>query len=156
MRAVLQRVACASLTIDGQEKAQIGRGLVVLLGVCPGDTPEIAAKLAAKVAGLRVFEDAQGKMNLSLLDINGQALVVSNFTLYADCRQGRRPSYTGAAAPALAQPLYEEFAHQLRKNGVQQLQTGEFGADMQISLCNDGPVTLVLDSSELFPDKTIC
>ena len=145
MKLILQRVAHASVTVDGEVIARIGHGLLVLIGIGPQDTLENAAALAKKTAELRIFEDGNGKMNRSLLDENGAALVVSNFTLYADASHGRRPSYTNAAPPSLAEPLYLTYAQQLRENGVADVQTGSFGADMKVELLNDGPVTLLLE-----------
>ena len=145
MKLILQRVAHASVTVDGQTIAKIGPGLLILIGIGPQDTPESSAVLAKKTAELRIFEDGNGKMNRSLLDENGAALVVSNFTLYADASHGRRPSYTNAAPPSLAEPLYLTYAQQLRDNGVQDVQTGSFGADMKVDLLNDGPVTIILE-----------
>ena len=142
---MIQRVQRASCTIDGALSAQTGRGFLVLVGVRPGDAPADAEALAAKCAGLRVFKDAQDKMNLALADISGEVLAVSNFTLYADCSHGRRPSFTGAAAPAEAEPLYNAFCEALRAQGVP-VKTGVFGADMKLELLNDGPVTLVVDA----------
>jgi D-tyrosyl-tRNA(Tyr) deacylase len=144
MRAVIQRVQRGKVSVEGQSVAEIGPGLVILLGVGPDDTPETAQLLARKLALLRIFEDAQGKMNLSLLDIHGQALVVSQFTLYADTRKGNRPSFTGAALPDLARPLVDRFASLLREQGVP-TQTGEFGAHMLVEIENDGPVTIVFE-----------
>jgi D-tyrosyl-tRNA(Tyr) deacylase len=148
MRAVLQRVSRASVTVDGQTVAAIGQGFLVLLGITHGDGEAEAALLARKIAGLRVFEDAAGKMNLSLADVGGAALVVSQFTLYADIRKGRRPSFTDAAAPDVAEPLYRRFCELLQQEGVSVAQ-GIFQAHMAVSLVNDGPVTLWLDSAEL-------
>jgi len=144
MRAVLQRVRRGSVTVAGELIAEIGQGLVILLGIGPGDREEIARAMAEKVATLRIFEDEQGKMNRSVLDIGGEAIVVSQFTLYADSRKGRRPSFTDAAAPDLARPLVERFAELLRGLGVP-TQTGEFGAEMQVEILNDGPVTILLE-----------
>ena len=144
MRAVLQRVSRAEVRIAGSAVGTIGRGLLVLLGVAPDDTPAIAAELAEKVANLRIFEDADGKMNASVQDANGAVLVVSQFTLYGDTRKGRRPSFIGAAPPAVAEPLYEAFVTALRALGVPTA-TGRFGAHMDVELVNDGPVTLILD-----------
>lgn len=144
MRAVLQRVSSARVTVDGRQVARIERGVVILLGVGPQDGDEQVRFLVEKVANLRIFEDQQGKMNLSLLDIGGQAIVVSQFTLYADTRKGRRPSFISAAAPELARPLVERFANSLREQGVP-AQTGEFGAHMLVEIANDGPVTILLE-----------
>lgn len=146
MKLILQRVARASVRVDGELIANIGSGLLILIGVGPNDTVQHSAVLAKKTAELRIFEDENGKMNRSLLDVGGAALVVSNFTLYADASHGRRPSYTDAAPPALAEPLYLDFAAKLRENGVGDVQTGRFGADMKVELLNDGPVTLILEA----------
>lgn len=148
MRALVQRVSEASVTVDGRLVAAIGRGLLVLLGVTHDDGEAQAAWLARKVAGLRIFDDAQGKMNLSLADIRGEVLVVSQFTLYGDLRRGRRPSFTAAARPEHAEPLCDRFVQLLRSEGVS-VQTGIFAALMQVRLVNDGPVTLWLDTAEL-------
>ena len=145
MRVVLQRVARAAVTVGGEEVARIGPGLMVLLGVAQSDSAEDARYLAGKVAGLRVFEDDAGKMNLSVADIDGGVLVVSQFTLLADCRKGRRPSFTGAAPPEEAEALYEVFVEELRRRSLP-VATGRFQAHMQVSLINDGPVTILLDS----------
>lgn len=145
MRAVVQRVRRASVTVAGDIVGEIGTGLLVLLGVHRSDAPEQARWLADKVAGLRILEDADGKMNVSVRDTGGGILVVSQFTLYGDCRKGRRPSFIEAAAPELAEPLYEQFATELKALGVP-VATGRFGADMQVELLNDGPVTLVVDT----------
>jgi D-tyrosyl-tRNA(Tyr) deacylase len=145
MRAVVQRVASARVLIDGEVAGQVGRGLLVLLGVAHDDSPEAAAWLADKVVGLRVFNDAEGKMNLDVADVGGGVLVVSQFTLYGDCRKGRRPSFVGAAPPEVAVPLYEAFVNAVRALGVPTA-TGRFGAMMQVELVNEGPVTLVVDS----------
>jgi D-tyrosyl-tRNA(Tyr) deacylase len=146
MRAVVQRVSRASVTIGGEVVGAIGRGLVVLLGVAPDDTPERARWLADKVVGLRIFADDAGKMNRSLTDAGGSALIVSQFTLYGDCSKGRRPSFLGAAGPEVAIPLYETFIDAVKALGVPTA-TGRFGADMQVELVNDGPVTLILDAA---------
>ena len=148
MRAVLTRVDSASVTIDGKVNGAIGKGFLILLGIAPGDTPAHCKKLAEKALGLRVFCDEQGKMNLSLSQVGGQVLVVSQFTLYADCRKGKRPSFTGAAGPDLAIPLYEQFLQECRNQGFLP-QHGEFGADMKVASENDGPVTIILDTDEL-------
>lgn len=148
MRAVVQRVARSSVTCDGRLLGATGRGLLILLGITHGDTAEEARYLAQKVAHLRIFEDDQGKMNLSLVDVGGAALVVSQFTLYADCRRGRRPAFTAAAPPAVAEPLYNRFVHALAGEGVE-VSTGEFGGHMLVELVNDGPVTIWLDTEEL-------
>jgi D-tyrosyl-tRNA(Tyr) deacylase len=145
MRAVVQRVSSASVTIGAETCARVGRGFLVLLGVAEGDTEADADYLAEKIAGLRVFEDEQGRMNLSLSDVGGSVLAVSNFTLLADCRRGRRPSFSGAAEPEQAKSLYERFVRRLQDSGVP-VQTGQFQERMQVSLCNEGPVTLILES----------
>jgi D-tyrosyl-tRNA(Tyr) deacylase len=145
MRAVLQRVRRASVSVAGEVVGQIERGLLILLGVHRNDTPDQARWLADKVAGLRIFEDAAGKMNVSVQDAGGSVLVVSQFTLYADCRKGRRPSFIEAAPPEIAVPLYEQFANELRALGIP-VATGRFGADMQVELVNDGPVTVIVDT----------
>jgi D-tyrosyl-tRNA(Tyr) deacylase len=144
MKAVLQRVQHGKVTVNQQTAGEIGPGLVILLGVAPEDTPAIAEKMADKIATLRIFEDAAEKMNLSLLDIGGAALVVSQFTLYADCRRGRRPSFTGAGSPEMAEPLVEAFAQMLQDRGIP-TQKGVFGAHMQVEIFNDGPVTILLE-----------
>lgn len=149
MKAVIQRVKYANVKIDGKTVGECKQGFMILLGVQNGDTEEDARKLIKKVPVLRVFEDENGKMNKSLLDINGQALVVSQFTLMADCSHGRRPSFTNSASPDIANELYEYFTQLLMKSGVDSVQTGEFGADMSVELVNDGPVTIILDSREL-------
>ena len=148
MRAVLTRVNSASVTIDGKVNGAIGKGFLILLGIAPGDTPAHCKKLAEKALSLRIFCDEQGKMNLSLSQVGGQVLVVSQFTLYADCRKGKRPSFTGAAGPDIAIPLYEQFLQECRNQGFQP-QHGEFGADMKVASENDGPVTIILDTDEL-------
>jgi D-tyrosyl-tRNA(Tyr) deacylase len=144
MRAVLQRVKAGSVTVDGETVAEIGKGLVILLGVAPEDTLAIAEQLADKIAHLRIFEDDAGKMNLSVLDVGGDAIVVSQFTLYADNSRGRRPSFIDAAKPDLAEPLVEAFARMLTDCGIP-TQTGVFGAHMDVALVNDGPVTIMLE-----------
>ncbi len=145
MRAVLQRVSAARVVVDGQTVGEIARGWLVLVGVAPTDTPAAAEWLAEKVANLRCFPDADGKMNLSVTDVAGGVLAVSNFTLYADAAKGRRPSFINAARPELAEPLYQAFVNGLRSLGVP-VACGVFGADMQVELTNDGPVTLILDT----------
>lgn len=149
MKAVLQRVKHSSVTIGEKKKSEIGQGFMILLGVADGDTKEDADKLIKKIPVLRVFEDENGKMNLSCLDIDGEMLVVSQFTLCADCSHGRRPSFTNSAPPKEADELYEYVVKGLKDAGVRSVQTGEFGADMQVELLNDGPVTIILDSKEL-------
>lgn len=149
MKAVIQRVKYSNVKIDGNIVGKSDYGFMILLGVCQGDTQADADKLVKKIPVLRVFEDENGKMNLSCLDIGGEMLVVSQFTLCADCSHGRRPSFTNSAPPDLANSLYAYFVEQLKGAGVKSVQTGEFGADMQVELVNDGPVTIILDSREL-------
>lgn len=144
MRFVVQRVSEASVTIDGQVKGQIRRGFLVLIGICDSDTEKTADLYVRKLLGLRIFEDAQGKTNLSLRDVSGELLLVSQFTLYANCRKGNRPSFTDAGKPEHANALYEYIVSECRKAGYT-VQTGEFGADMKVSLVNDGPFTILLD-----------
>jgi D-tyrosyl-tRNA(Tyr) deacylase len=146
MKAVIQRVSEASVSVKGEITGQIGRGLVVLLGVGPGDGAAEVALLTEKIANMRIFPDDTGRFNRSALDIGGAMLVVSQFTLFADTRRGRRPSFTGAAAPEIAAPLVEAFAAALRERGLR-VASGIFGAHMQVALINDGPVTIVLDSA---------
>jgi D-tyrosyl-tRNA(Tyr) deacylase len=149
VRVVIQRVSEASVTVDQQTVGAIGQGLMVLLGVAQGDTSQEAKSLAEKTAGLRIFEDDAGKMNRSVEEIGGSLLVVSQFTLLGDCRKGRRPGFTDAAQPELADQLYEEYVAALRSRGVN-VATGVFRADMQVALVNDGPVTMLLDSRKQF------
>ena len=149
MRAVIQRVRKASVTIAEQTVGAIDQGLMVLLGVAQGDTAKDAAYLADKTAGLRIFEDDDDKMNRSVEDIDGGILVVSQFTLLGDCRKGRRPGFTDAAPPELADTLYEEYVDALRRRGIT-IATGVFRANMQVALVNDGPVTIMLDSRKQF------
>ena len=144
MRALLQRVSRASVTVEGQTISSIGKGLLILLGVGHGDGEEQAKYLAEKIANLRVFEDEQGKKNLSVQDVKGEALVVSQFTLYADTRKGRRPSFIDAALPEVAEPLVGRFVELLRGHGIP-TQTGKFGAHMEVEIHNDGPVTIWLE-----------
>ena len=144
MRAVLQRVTSARVVVNQKTVGQIDHGLLILLGIAEGDTRNEAEWLANKTSELRIFEDENAKMNLSLLDGNGSALVVSQFTLLADCQKGRRPAFTKAADPAIAKMLYEHFSEQLRSKGLR-VEQGTFGADMKVSLTNDGPVTIVID-----------
>lgn len=148
MRAVVTRVKSASVAIDGEIVGQIGQGFLILLGVAPDDTDAQCKKLADKALGLRVFCDENDKMNRSLADVGGQVLVVSQFTLYADCKKGKRPSFTGAAVPDMAIPLYEQFLDECRARGFEP-QHGQFGADMLVASENDGPVTILLDTKEL-------
>jgi D-aminoacyl-tRNA deacylase len=149
MRAVVQRVSRAKVTVEGNVTGEIGAGLMILLGVGKEDTSAIAASMAEKTANLRIFEDSAGKMNLSLLDVKGSALVVSQFTLYGDARGQRRPSFISAASPDLARKLYEEFCEALRKLGIN-VGTGIFQAMMSVELVNEGPVTILLDSDKTF------
>lgn len=148
MRAVIQRVHQAQITIDREETRQTGRGLVVFLGVLRGDTEKQADFMAEKVYGLRIFPDENDKMNLSLPDVGGEVLVVSNFTLGTDCKKGRRPSFDMAAPPEEANALYLRFVEQLRTQGVR-VETGEFGAYMEVLVSNDGPVTLIIDTEKI-------
>lgn len=149
MRIVFQRVLDASVTVDGEVLASIGAGALVFVGVREGDTEADAAWCAQRIANLRVFSDSEGKMNLSLRDIEGPCLVVSQFTLYGDCSKGRRPSFIRACAPSRAEELYAQVVTELSKLGVP-CQTGRFGADMKVALTNDGPVTLLFDSERTF------
>ena len=144
MRALIQRVQSGKVSVEGKAVAHIGRGLVILLGIGHGDGEEQARWMAEKIATLRIFEDEQGKTNLSALDVGGEAIVVSQFTLYADARKGRRPSFTDAALPEVAAPLVDQFAVFLREQGIP-TQTGVFGAHMLVEIHNDGPVTIWLE-----------
>ncbi|MEA4965997.1 MAG: D-aminoacyl-tRNA deacylase [Oscillospiraceae bacterium] len=148
MKAVVTRVNSASVTIDGTCSGQIGQGFLILLGIAPDDTPAHCKKLADKILGLRIFTDPQGKMNLSLQDVGGQVLVVSQFTLYGDCHKGRRPNFLGAAGPELAIPLYEQFLRECEALGFPP-QHGEFGAHMEVASENHGPVTLIVDTKDI-------
>lgn len=149
MRAVIQRVSRAGVVVSGTQIASIGSGLLVLLGVENGDDKKAAEYLAEKTTGLRIFEDSAGKMNLSVLDCSGEVLVVSQFTLLADCRKGRRPGFSAAAPPEVAEPLCDYFISQLRQHDIL-VQAGQFRADMAVDLVNDGPVTILLDSHRNF------
>ena len=149
MKAVIQRVSECSVTVDGKTVGRISAGFLILWGVESGDTQKDAEKLSAKIAGLRIFTDENDKMNLSLQDINAGVLVVSNFTLSADCRKGRRPNFINAEKPQRANELYEYFCECIVKNGINTVEKGIFGADMKISLINDGPVTIIIDSRDL-------
>ena len=149
MRAVVQRVASSSVTVEGEVVGQIGRGFLVLLGVEESDSESDVVYLAQKIAGLRVFEDVDGKMNLALADVGAELLVVSQFTLLGDCRKGRRPSFIAAARPEKANELYESFVAEMRGQGVT-VATGRFQKHMDVSLINDGPVTLLIDSRKQF------
>ena len=149
MRAVIQRVTHASVTIDGIERSRIGAGYLVLLGVHESDTAAQAELLAKKIAGLRVMEDENGKMNRSLADVGGEILLVSQFTLYGDCSHGNRPSFIAAARPETAVPLYEYMIELLGEKTGREVKTGEFGADMKVELLNDGPVTILMDTDDM-------
>ncbi|HJC06113.1 MAG TPA: D-tyrosyl-tRNA(Tyr) deacylase [Candidatus Enterocloster excrementipullorum] len=149
MRAVIQRVSRAQVSVDGTVLGKIDRGFLILLGVSGEDSREIAERMADKICRLRIFEDADGKTNCSLADVGGALLVISQFTLYADCRKGNRPSFIKAGAPEMAEALYEHFMERCRTH-VDQVEKGRFGADMKVELLNDGPFTLMLDSAELF------
>jgi D-aminoacyl-tRNA deacylase len=148
MRFVIQRVTHASVTIDGQVHGSIEKGFMVLIGIAQTDTEEIADKMVRKMCGLRIFEDSEGKTNLSLADVGGSLLLISQFTLYADCRRGHRPGFSYAGKPDMASPMYEHIIEEAGKY-VSNVQRGLFGADMKIDLCNDGPFTILLDSDEL-------
>ena len=147
MKALLQRVSEAKVTVNSKIIGEIGTGWLILLGVGKADSEAEIPKLSEKILGLRLFSDADGKFNLSVQDVGGQILVVSQFTLFADCSRGRRPGFSNAAPPDVAKDLYERFVAELRKSGIT-VATGEFGADMKVSLVNDGPVTIMLDSAE--------
>lgn len=148
MRFVIQRVTEASVTIDGEISGKIGKGYLVLIGVADTDTKEIADKMIRKMIGLRIFEDEQGKTNLSFADVDGGLLLVSQFTLYANCKRGNRPSFIEAGKPDMANEMYEYIIEKCRES-VDEVQTGEFGADMKVQLLNDGPFTILLDSDQL-------
>ena len=148
MKAVVTRVNSASVSIDGSVCGRIGKGFLIPLGVAPEDTPEKCRKLAEKILGLRVFRDENDKMNLSLSDVGGEVLIVSQFTLYGNCKKGRRPEFLSAARPEVAIPLYEKFVQLCRDKGLH-VETGEFGAYMQVESLNDGPVTLIVDTDNL-------
>jgi len=149
MRAVIQRVSQGRVSVEGKTIGEIGLGLVILLGAGPGDGRAEADHLADKIANLRIFADAEGKTNLSMLEVGGEALVISQFTLYADCRKGRRPSFIYAAPPDVAAPLVDYFGERLRGAGVRRVERGEFGAVMLVEIHNDGPFTLFLDTNDL-------
>ena len=149
MKMVVQRVNEASVTVDGEVVGSIGKGFMVLLGVSGEDTEELADRMVKKLCGLRIFEDEQGKTNLSLADVDGELLIISQFTLYADCHKGNRPSFINAGAPSMAEPLYEHVLREAAKY-VRKVERGRFGAYMKVRLENDGPFTVVLDSREIF------
>ena len=149
MRVVVQRCSRAEVRIEGTIVGKIGNGFMLLVGITDGDSPAQADILAKKIAQLRIFEDAEGKMNLALSEVGGAILSISQFTLYADCRKGNRPSFIRAARPETASPLYDYFNEVLRKQYHLQVETGQFGADMKVDFVNDGPVTILLDSDEL-------
>lgn len=151
MRLILQRVRSACVTINSKEQRQCGAGLVILVGITATDSEAITSFMAEKAVNLRIFDDENGQMNRSLLDVGGECLVVSNFTLYANCRKGRRPSYVEAAPPDVADPLYVYFVDEVRRAGVREVSTGMFGADMLVEIANDGPVTILLDSDQIMP-----
>ena len=146
MRVVLQRCLEASVSIDGVVVGEIEHGLLILLGIAQEDDQQDLEWMCQKLSGLRIFEDDEGKMNRSVLDVEGAVLVVSQFTLYGNCRKGRRPSFVGAGHPTMAEPLVDEFCARMKEIGVRDVQTGRFGADMKVHLVNDGPVTLIIDS----------
>lgn len=149
MRAVVQRVSRAAVDIDGITTATIGKGLVILLGIKSGDVAADLVWMADKIIHLRIFPDEDGKMNRSLADIRGEMLIISQFTLYGDCRKGRRPGFSAAAPPEIAEPLYNQFVEEVRQRGIRAA-TGTFQADMAVALVNDGPVTILLDSEKTF------
>lgn len=148
MKAVLQRVSRASVTIDKNETRSINAGLMILLGVSPEDSQEDVSWLSGKIGGMRIFTDTQGKMNLSVKDIKGELLIVSQFTLFASTKKGNRPSFSFSAPPETAIPLYEKFISDIRSNTGLIVKTGDFGASMEVELCNDGPVTIIIDSKK--------
>lgn len=148
MRFIIQRVKHSSVSVDGEVLGQIGKGYMVLIGISQTDTKEIADKLVKKLIGLRIFEDENGKTNLSLADVNGELLLISQFTLYADCKHGNRPGFTDAAKPDLAEPLYEYIIEECKKQ-VPVVERGRFGADMKVDLLNDGPFTIIFDSDQM-------
>lgn len=148
MKIIIQRVKESSVTIEGEVRGKINKGYMTLVGFCETDHQAIVDKMVDKMIGLRIFEDMQGKMNLSLADVEGEILSISQFTLYADCKKGRRPGFTDAASPKQAIPLYDYYNHKIKEHGIH-VETGEFGADMKVALINDGPVTIILDSKEI-------
>lgn len=151
MKAVVQRVTFSNVKVDGETIGEIEKGFMILLGVADGDGKTQADFLAKKIANMRIFEDENGKMNLSLLDTDGACLVISQFTLCADCKKGNRPSFINAAKPDEAENLYEYFMEKLKHNGVKKIESGSFGADMKVTLLNDGPVTIILDTDVIMP-----
>ncbi len=151
MKAVVQRVTFSNVKVDGETIGEIEKGFMILLGVADGDGKTQADFLAKKIANMRIFEDENGKMNLSLLDTDGACLVISQFTLCADCKKGNRPSFINAAKPDEAEGLYEYFMSKLKDNGVKKIESGSFGADMKVTLLNDGPVTIILDTDVIMP-----
>ena len=151
MRIVIQRVSSSRVSVSGRPVGEIGAGLCLLIGVAPGDDERAALWAASKIANLRIFEDSEGKMNRSILDTGGEILVISQFTLYADCKKGRRPSFAGAAEPSLANELYESLTARLREMGIS-VQNGVFGAEMSVDIINEGPVTIILDTADM-PEK---
>ena len=148
MRFVIQRVRHASVTIDGEVRGKIGKGFMVLIGIGADDTREIADKLVRKLVNMRIFEDSEGRTNLGLKDVGVELLLISQFTLYADCKKGNRPSFTNSGAPAMAEPLVEYIIDECKKE-IPVVEQGEFGADMKVELLNDGPFTVILDSNEI-------
>ena len=153
MRAVVQRTKGSSVVINGGECRRAKHGLVVFLGVKADDTAEGSSYLARKIAAMRIFEDEAGKLNRSVLDAEGEILVISNFTLYGDAKKGNRPSFTAAGRPETAEPLYRQFIEDLRGEGVKNVVHGEFGADMEVTVVNDGPVTMILDTEQMMPGR---
>ncbi len=151
MKAVIQRVTFSNVKVDGETIGEIEKGFMILLGVAEGDGRNEADFLAKKIANMRIFEDENGKMNLSILQTGGACLVISQFTLCADCKKGNRPSFVGAAKPDEAESLYEYFMEKLKNNGVEKIESGSFGADMKVTLLNDGPVTIILDTDVIMP-----
>ncbi|MDR1581336.1 MAG: D-tyrosyl-tRNA(Tyr) deacylase [Synergistaceae bacterium] len=152
MKIVAQRVSRSSVAVDGKMIGEIGPGMCILVGVAPEDTEREAVWTANRITDLRIFEDQDGKMNKSLLEVGGEALIISQFTLYADCRKGRRPSFSGAASPGAAEALYELFAKRVVERGIA-VRTGVFGADMRVEIVNEGPVTIILDTATDMPHK---
>lgn len=153
MKAIIQKVTSSSVEVEGNIIGSINEGIMLLLGVSVNDTKEEADYLADKVVNLRIFVDENDKMNLSLIDIDGEMLIVSNFTLYADCKKGRRPSYIDAARPEQATELYEYFIERVKSLNIKKVATGEFGAYMKLSIANDGPVTIIMDTDEIMPKR---